>query len=439
MTDVSARPHHLRLALTLLTVACGTEAAMPEQRPPASSSPTSTASPDASETAGDAHDPTADASTDESTTNDTPDPSTDMGESPEACGADATWPEPDWTIGDPALAGFDAALLDEAVAYAESEESHCLLVVKDGELVLERYFGDATADTPMKSWSVAKSHVAAIVGIALGRGELGSIDDSIATYLPELAADPRAAVTLRSLLTMTAGVYAGVLDDMAGMFEAPDMTAKALATTLQSEPGTAWEYSNVAVQLFDPIFRSLGVRADDYAKEHLWEPIGMDAQWLTDTAGNPAMYMNVIATCRDHARFGYLMLQRGCWDGEQIVPEAFVVEATSPSQSMNDGYGFYFWRGAGDPTLDLVDSSPLDRGALHPGAPEDAFCAVGLGGQFIEVVPSLDLVVVRMGHAAVEDLEGNAFPILEIFELLGEGQQETHDEIVQRVFAALTG
>jgi CubicO group peptidase (beta-lactamase class C family) len=111
----------------------------------------------------------------------------------------------------------------------------------------------------------------------------------------------------------------------------------------------------------------------------------------------------------------------------------------APSQSMNDAYGFYMWRGAGDPALDLVDSSPLDRGALHPGAPEDSFCAVGLGGQLVEVVPSLDLVIVRMGRAAVEELEGNPFPLFEIFELLDEGQQQTHDGVVQRVLAARNG
>lgn len=438
MTDASARPHLARLALACAALfACTTDELQRGDPITATSATgeTSSSTIDGS-AAADAHTPGDDTSPGESTSTSAEDPGADLGDLPDACGADVTWPEPDWSVGDAAAHGFDPAALEDAAAYAESEESHCLLVVKDGELIFERYFGDANADMPMKSWSVAKSHVAAIVGIALGRGELGSLDDSIATYLPELADDPRNAITLRHLLTMTAGVYAGVLEDMAGMFSAKDMTAKALATTAQSEPGSAWEYSNVAVQLFDPIFRSFGVRADDYAREHLWEPIGMDAQWLTDPAGNPALYMNVIATCRDHARFGYLMLHRGCWDGEQVVPEAWVDEATAQSQDMNAGYGYYFWRGAGDPTLDLVDSSPLDRGALHPGAPDDAFCAVGLGGQVIEVVPSLDLVVVRMGHAAVEDLEGNAFPILEIFELLDEGKQTVHDEIVQRVFAA---
>lgn len=443
MIATSTRATIACTAVFLTALACGAEpdraADAPLDDASSSGSATTAGATTDGEAAADADAESDESAADSSQTSGAVDDGTDSGDLPTACRPDASWPEPDWTVGDPATHGFDPALLEDAVAYAESEESHCLLVVKDGELVLERYFGDATEQTPMKSWSVAKSHVSAIVGIALARGELGSIDDSIAEYLPELAGDPREAVTLRHLLSMTAGLYTGVLDDMAGMFGAEDMTAKALAVELQHDPGTAWEYSNVAVQLFEPIFRGLGTRADDYAREHVWEPIGMDAEWLTDPAGNPALYMNVIASCRDHARFGYLMLQRGCWEGEQIVPEAWVEQAAMASQDMNDGYGHFFWRGAGDPTLDLVDSTPLDRGALHPGAPEDSFCAVGLGSQFIEVVPSLDLVVVRMGHAAVEDLEGNPFPILEIFELLDEGQQTVHDELVQRIYASYTG
>lgn len=426
-------------ALVCAALGCTTPASNSDRTTTSSDHGDPTTSTGLVETAGDAH--TSGVASDVASASDDPtsDPIADLGELPSACGDTVAWPDPDWSAADPVAAGFDPALLEEAASYAESEESHCLLVVHRGAIVFERYFGDANEQTPVKSWSVAKSHVAAIVGIALGRGELGSLDDSIATYLPELTDDPRAEITLRSLLSMTAGVYAGVLDDMAGMFGAADMTAKALATQAQQAPGTSWQYSNVAVQLFDPIFRSFGVRADDYAAEHLWGPIGMDAEWMTDMAGNPAMYMNVVATCRDHARFGYLLQQRGCWAGEQVVPQAWVDEMTAPSQSMNDAYGYYLWRGAGDPALDLVDSSPLDRGALHPDAPEDSFCAVGLGGQVIEVVPSLDLVIVRMGRAAVEDLEGNPFPILEIFELLDEGQQDIHDGVVQRVLAAKSG
>jgi len=251
MTEAPIRSHAAALALACTSLlACTRDDAQRDDPLIAVATTGGTSS-----TAADAHTTDDDTAADESTSTSNGDPGADLGDLPEACGADATWPEPDWTVGDAAAHGFDPTALEDAAAYAESEESHCLLVVKNGELIFERYFGQANADMPMKSWSVAKSHVAAIVGIALGRGELGSLDDSIATYLPELADDPRAAITLRSLLTMTAGVYAGVLEDMAGMFSAKDMTAKALATTAQSEPGTAWEYSNVAVQLFDPIFR----------------------------------------------------------------------------------------------------------------------------------------------------------------------------------------
>lgn len=104
-------------------------------------------------------------------------------------------------------------------------------------------------------------------------------------------------------------------------------------------------------------------------------------EWFHDPAGNPALYMNVLATCRDHARFGYLFLHRGCWAGTRVVPEDWVAHATAPSTAQNPGYGWFWWRSGGEPTLDLVDASPLDRGTLHPGGPDDSFWAVGLGDE----------------------------------------------------------
>jgi CubicO group peptidase (beta-lactamase class C family) len=370
-----------------------------------------------------------------------PDDDGDEGSSgapPAVCESDAIFPGDEWELGDPSAHGLDLALLDEAAEWADDNESRCLLVIKDGVLVYERYFADASESTPVKSWSIAKSHTSTAVGIALARGELGSVDDSIAEYLPELAGTDKAAITLAHLLSMTAGLYSGVLDDMAGMFGAMDMTQKALDTPLDHPPGSEWHYSNIAVQMFDPILRAAtGMPVDEYVRMHVWDRIGMEAEWFHDPAGNPALYMNVLATCRDHARFGYLYLQRGCWAGEQVVPREWIDQATTASTDHNLGYGWFWWKSGGEPTLDLVDGSPLDRGTLHPGGPADSFCAVGLGGQVIEVVPAHDMVVVRTGIAAVESLETEPFPLLEIFELLGEGEQELHDEIVQRVLAAV--
>ncbi len=356
----------------------------------------------------------------------------------DVCESDAIFPTEDWTLGDPGAHGLDPALLDEAADWAEDNESRCLLVIKDGVLVYERYFADTDVSTMVKSWSIAKSHTSTAVGVALARGDLGSVDDSIAEYLPELAGTDKEAITLAHLLSMTAGLYSGVLDDMAGMFESMDMTQKALDTPLDHPPGTEWHYSNIAVQMFDPILRAAtGMPVDEYTRMHVWDRIGMDAEWFHDPAGNPALYMNVLATCRDHARFGYLYLQRGCWAGEQVVPADWIEHATTASTDQNRGYGWLWWRSGGDPTLDLVDSTPLDRGTLHPGGPDDSFCAVGLGGQVIEVVPAHDMVIVRTGIAAVENLETSPFPLFDVLELLGEGKQEIHDEIVQRVLAAV--
>lgn len=373
-------------------------------------------------------------------TDDEGDGDASTGVEPAVCESTALFPDDDWQTGAPAEHGLDAVALDDAAEWAEANESRCLLVIKDGVLVYERYFADTDATTMVKSWSIAKSHTSTAVGIALARGELGSVDDSIADYLPELAGTDKAAITLAHLLSMTAGLYAGVLDDMAGMFGAMDMTQMAMDTALDHPPGSEWHYSNVAVQMFDPILRAAtGMAVDDYVRMHVWDPIGMHAEWFHDPAGNPALYMNVLATCRDHARFGYLFLQRGCWAGTRVVPEEWIDHATSASTDQNKGYGWFWWKSGGDPTLDLVDSSPLERGSLHPGGPDDSFCAVGLGGQVIEVVPAHDMVIVRTGIAAVEALEDedNPFPLFDILELFAEGEQETHDEIVQRVLAAV--
>ena len=104
----------------------------------------------------------------------------------------------------------------------------------------------------------------------------------------------------------------------------------------------------------------------------------MDVEWKRDEVGQPALYMNARASCRDNARFGQLFLRRGCWNGERVLSEEWVEAATSSSTNHNRGYG-YWWLSGEDPTLDSVDFEPKGPGGLHPFAPDDAFCAVGLG------------------------------------------------------------
>jgi CubicO group peptidase (beta-lactamase class C family) len=207
---------------------------------------------------------------------------------------------------------------------------------------------------------------------------------------------------------------------------------------VSNPPGLLWEYNNHAVQLLEPVIRhATGMYGDDYAQQHLWGPIGMDAEWMKDDVGHPALYMNVLASCRDHARFGYLFLKRGCWDGLQVISEAWVDIATSPSQNMSRGYGYWWWLSGETPTLDSTDFSELPGGSLHPFAPDDAFCAVGLGSQFIEVIPSLDMVVVRMGTAPHDDWTAWLQPFQLIQDLLEDGKQILHNGVLERVLDAV--
>ena len=199
-----------------------------------------------------------------------------------------------------------------------------------------------------------------------------------------------------------------------------------------------WEYNNHAVQLLEPIIRAqTGMAADDYAREHLWEPITMDAEWLQDQVGQPALYQNVLASCRDHAKFGYLFLHRGCWDGTEVVSEEWVDTATQSSQEISPGYGYWWWLSGETPTLDSTDFSELPGGSLHPFGPDDSFCAVGLGSQFIEVIPEHNMVVVRMGVAPHDKPDALLTPLQTLQALLEDGKQIVHNNILEQVLNAV--
>lgn len=357
---------------------------------------------------------------------------------PARCQADpGPFPTPDWAEADPAAHGFDPDLLEAAADYAAANESLCLVVIRHGAIVGEWYFGDTTPDTKVKSWSVGKSYASTAVGLAVDRGEIASIDQPAADYIPEWQGTDKEAVSIRNLLQMASGLEFGLVKDNIGIFLAEDMTKLALENPLAQAPLSAWEYNNHGVQVLEPVIRgATGMDAEAYSQQHLWEPIGMDAEWRKDAVGHPAMYMNVMASCRDHARFGYLFLHEGCWEGEEMLSEGWVHDATHSSQDLNRGYGYLWWLSGEEPTLDSVDFKPKP-GGLHPFAPGDAYCAVGLGNQVIEVIPSLDMVMVRFGVAPQDDPQNWLTPLMLLEKVLEDGKQVVHNKVLERVLAAL--
>ena len=346
-----------------------------------------------------------------------------------SAGAAVGYPIPDWPTGAPEDHGFDPSKLAAAAAVAESEQSYCLLVIRHGVIVDEHYWNGTDATTKSPSWSIAKSYTSALVGIALDRGEIQSLDQSVADYVPEWKGTDREAITIRHLLSMMSGLTWSVFQDYVSMATfAPDHTQFAVGLSLADPPGSKWIYHNGGVQILEPVIRAAtGHTLEEYAEEHLWPLLGMTASWKHDPAGNDTAYANVLASCRDHARFGYLYLHGGLWETEQVISAAHVAGTITPSQTMNRAYGWLWWLNAGTPAMDaMMEAWP---GLMVPFAPKDLFAARGFGNQFIDVIPSLDLMVVRFGPDPMTSFD--------LAQMAADSRFEQHDAILKPVLDAI--
>ena len=346
-------------------------------------------------------------------------------------GGAGSYPMPDWPSGDAVSVGIDVGKLDEAANYAESIGSKCVLVIRDGKIVYERYFADNDKDSLHASWSIAKSVTSALVGIAIKRGEIKSVDDKVADYIPAWQGTEKAQLTLRHLLGMVPGLQFSLISDTTFTVYANDFTKQAIERKLQNPPESIYQYSNLTVQLFEPIFRAAtGMDIEDYAKKYLWQPLGFgkDTYWFRDNSGNVAPFMGVYATCRDFARLGYLYLHDGVWESTQIVDAGHVADSKKPGFPVNRAHNYYWWLNGQVPAQTATQSKV--EGMLHPTAPTDMFSAQGLGGNFVDVVPSRNTLYVHMRPApiddwndAIKDLPGT------IQKLIADSQRKEHEKL----------
>jgi CubicO group peptidase (beta-lactamase class C family) len=306
------------------------------------------------------------------------------------------FPGGDWPTAEPTAVGLDAVVLEEMNADVGARDSDCVAVVKDGQLVDQAAFGGTGIDDDHEAWSASKSITSTLVGIAEEQGFL-SIDEPASTYLTEWRGTPSESVTVRNLLANDSGrEYAFDTDYVEMAAQAPDKTAFALDLGQQHTPGEQWDYNNSAIQTLEAVLeRATGQDVEAFARENLFDPIGMTSAIKRDDAGNPLTFMGTQASCLDLARFGYLFLRGGRWGDRQVVPADWVVDATTPSQALQTTYGYLWWLNQdGDPQW--------------PDLPEDAYAALGLGGQVALVVPSWDMVVTRMGRGFEGDGGGSA-------------------------------
>lgn len=275
------------------------------------------------------------------------------------------------------------------LAFAGRKHSKSLLILKDGKLVVEKYYGTYTADSLWYWASAGKSLTATLVGLAQQDGIL-SINDSTSKYLGRWTAATKAQqkqILLRHQLTMTTG-----LDDTPPAPCDNESTTPACLRYL-TPPTTRWAYHTGAYRTLQNVLvaASGAPGMTQYTAQRLGTSIGMTGLWYQDVFYSRA---------RDMARFGLFMLAKGSWNGTQIlIDTAYFRRMTHPSQTLNRSYGYLWWLN-GQPSYMLPTVQVVLPGPLIPSAPTDLIAALGKNDQKIYVVPSLRLVVVRQGQAA---------------------------------------
>ncbi len=333
-------------------------------------------------------------------------PAAKDGGSSTTAAAAAVYPGATWAKGDAAGLGFDQAKLDAIAERAQQGGSNCLMVTRKGHVVGEWYWNGRTADSTQEMFSATKSYGSTLVGIAQADAKL-NIDDKASKYIAAWQHTPSENVTIKDILSNDSGRLLSPQVDYTQLPFAPNMDALAIGLRQEAPPGTKWGYNNSAIQTLDTVLtKATGESPATYAAEKLFTPIGMaHSRMTTDRSGNTKVFMGLQSTCEDMARFGYLFLRHGSWNGTQVVPADWVAAATSqPSQPLNDAYGYLWWLnrhgtvvGARQATTGAGTGGQQDT-QLVPGAPEDMYFALGLGDQVIAIDPGSETVVVRLGN-----------------------------------------
>ena len=301
----------------------------------------------------------------------------------------AEWPSGEGALREPD-ARVDRVIDDDSLA---GPGMRAIVVIHDGHLVAERYAGGFDRRTPQLGWSMTKTITAGLIGILVKDGRL-TLDQSAG-----LIGGGRERVTTADLLAMSSGLefnegYGAVSDVTRMLYLEPDMAAFAGSKPLLHAVGDTWSYSSGSAVIAARVFQNTaGPRAVSLAKTRLFDALGMQSAIIeTDESGTLVGSSYMYATPRDWARYGQLLLQDGMWQGREILPRGYVAMMVSPVKSSGGEYGHgLLWRWA------THSETPGENPDLAIGIPADTFWMLGHDGQFAAIIPSRDLVIVRMG------------------------------------------
>lgn len=288
----------------------------------------------------------------------------------------------------------------ESRRYIEELDTRALIVVKDDELIYEEYWDDHDENTYSNSFSIAKTVVSMLIGIAVEEGKIDSLDDPAYKYLPQYDDHARKIITIRHLLQMASGLSwiessANPLSDNAESYYGTNLKDHIGRQKRISEPGAIFNYQSGNSQLLGMIIESAcGMSLSQYTEEKIWSKMGMagDAYWSLDKKyGTEKAFCCLYAKARDFARLGRLILKKGEHNGEQIIPRWYYDELIAEnSLSTEEGipnsrYGLHIWTYRGE-------SNPV-------------YYSRGIRGQYLICIPEENLLVVRLGMKRKPDFE----------------------------------
>lgn len=294
-----------------------------------------------------------------------------------------------WSETDPADLGWCEDSIQQLYNYLDATNTKGFIVLKDGKIVLEKYFDTFTKDSVWVWNSAGKTLTAFAVGIAQEEGYL-SISDTTAHHIgagwTSLTTQQEEKITIRHQLTMTTGLDDGVADIYC---------TEPQCLQYEAEPGTRWAYHNGPYTLLDTVLEAAtGLTLNQWVTQKVKNPTGMIGAYFQSG------YNNVfVSDVRSMARFGLLLQAGGVWNGSPVLDDpAYFYEMTHSSQTINPAYGYLTWLN-GQSSFMIPQSQLNFPGTAMPNAPQDLFAALGKNSQIINISPSEGLVVVRMGEA----------------------------------------
>lgn len=262
------------------------------------------------------------------------------------------------------------------------------LIIKNDSIWHESYFDGYTNTSKSNSFSIAKSIVSAALGKAIMEGKIKSLDQKVTDFFPKLKGKFAKEVTVGDLSSMASGLswdekYYSPFSIVTRAYFDDHLKEVILGLSIKDKPGQEFRYLSGATQLLAMcIEKATGEYLSNYVSEHFWKPMGAEneALWQLDEAdtGIEKAYCCIASTARDFARFGKLYKQNGVWNGKQILPRSFVEKSLQPRFSDSPEYGYGWW--------------------LHQINGKRIFYMRGHLGQFVIVLPEVELIIVRLGH-----------------------------------------